>query len=169
MKSYIERELTPNVLLLCIGKVLVSILGNTEFIIICSRFIMTGFVFLLLKFLNKSVVLNTILYTLMVNHSKCLPRTLQKKLYIYICVCVCVCPTWCHLQLFYLINLYRFRAFLAHPQEIQYCLVSRYGKRKCALWCPVVWCGWSIHGTGWVYGKRKCALWWHHNTHFLLP
>jgi hypothetical protein len=25
------------------------------------------------------------------------------------------------------------RAFLAHPQEIQYCLVSHYGKRKCAL------------------------------------
>jgi hypothetical protein len=34
-----------------------------------------------------------------------------------------------------------FRVFLAHPQETLYCLVSRYGKRKCALWCPVVWCG----------------------------
>jgi hypothetical protein len=34
-----------------------------------------------------------------------------------------------------------FRAFLAHPHEILYCMVRRYGKRKCALWCPVVWCG----------------------------
>jgi hypothetical protein len=44
-----------------------------------------------------------------------------------------------------------FRAFLAHSQEILYCLVSRYGKRKCALWCPVVWCGRSFRGTVWVY------------------
>jgi hypothetical protein len=34
------------------------------------------------------------------------------------------------LQLFYLKHLYMFRAFLAHHQEILYCLVSRYGKRK---------------------------------------
>jgi hypothetical protein len=32
------------------------------------------------------------------------------------------------LLLFYLINLYMFRAFLAHHQEILFCLVSRYGK-----------------------------------------
>jgi hypothetical protein len=63
-----------------------------------------------------------------------------------------ICPTWCHLLLlFYLKHLYMFQAFLAHHQEILYCLVSRYGKRKCALWCPVVWCGRSFHGTVWVY------------------
>jgi hypothetical protein len=32
------------------------------------------------------------------------------------------------LLLFYLIHRYMFRAFLAHHQEILYCLVSRYGK-----------------------------------------
>jgi hypothetical protein len=39
-----------------------------------------------------------------------------------------------------------FRAFLAHHQEILYCLVSRYGKRKCgrAVWCPVVSLVWSV-------------------------
>jgi hypothetical protein len=48
--------------------------------------------------------------------------------------------------LFYLIHLYMFRAFLAHHQEILYCLVSRYGKRKCGreLWCPVVNLVWSV-------------------------
>jgi hypothetical protein len=42
--------------------------------------------------------------------------------------------------LFYFIYLYMFRAFLAHYQEILYCLVSRYGKRKtgCELWCSVI-------------------------------
>jgi hypothetical protein len=35
-----------------------------------------------------------------------------------------------------------FRAFLAHPRELLYCLVSRYGKREYgrALWCLV----WSV-------------------------
>jgi hypothetical protein len=39
-----------------------------------------------------------------------------------------------------------FRAFLAHHQEILYCLVSHYGKRKCGreLWCPVVSLVWSV-------------------------
>jgi hypothetical protein len=55
------------------------------------------------------------------------------------CVCVCVCACVCvcvsnlislELLLFYLIHLYMFRAFLAHHQEILYCLVSRNGKRK---------------------------------------
>jgi hypothetical protein len=43
------------------------------------------------------------------------------------------------LLLFYLIHLYMFRVFVAHPQEILYCLFSRYGKQKYgrALWCPV--------------------------------
>jgi hypothetical protein len=59
---------------------------------------------------------------------------------------------WCHLlMLFYLKHLYMFRPFLAHHQELLYCLVSRYGKRKCVLWCPVVWCGRSFHGTVWMY------------------
>jgi hypothetical protein len=50
------------------------------------------------------------------------------------------------LLLFYLIHLYMFRAFLAHHQEILYCLVSRYGKLKCGreLWCPVVSLVWSV-------------------------
>jgi hypothetical protein len=37
------------------------------------------------------------------------------------------------LLLFYLIHLYMFRAFLAQHKEILYCLVSRYGKRKCVV------------------------------------
>jgi hypothetical protein len=48
--------------------------------------------------------------------------------------------------LFYLKYLYMFRAFVAYLQEILYCLVSRYGKRKCGreLWCPVVSLVWSV-------------------------
>jgi hypothetical protein len=44
------------------------------------------------------------------------------------------------LLIFYLKHLYMFRAFLAHHQEVLYCLVSRYGKRKYGrkLWCPGV-------------------------------
>jgi hypothetical protein len=50
------------------------------------------------------------------------------------------------LLLFYLIHLYMFWAFLVHHQEILYCLVSRYGKRKCGreLRCPVVSLVWSV-------------------------
>jgi hypothetical protein len=62
----------------------------------------------------------------------------NRNIYIYIYVYVCV--QLCHLVLlFYLIHLYMFRPFLAHHQEILYCLVSRYGKRKCgrALWCTL--------------------------------
>jgi hypothetical protein len=51
-----------------------------------------------------------------------------------------------------------FRPFFTHPQEILYCLVSRYGKRKCALWCPVVWCGRSFHGTVWVYTHQSIYI-----------
>jgi hypothetical protein len=52
------------------------------------------------------------------------------------CVCVCVCLfnlMSLKLLIFYLIHLYMFRAFLAHHQEILYCLVSRDGKRKCVI------------------------------------
>jgi hypothetical protein len=81
------------------------------------------------------------------------------------------------LLLFYLIHLYIFRAFLAHHQEILYCLVSRYVKRKCGreLWCLVVSVVWSVFPWHCLSARDdtamcsahvmtlRCAvhMWWH--------
>jgi hypothetical protein len=67
-------------------------------------------------------------------HFSCCPVIVFNILFTFldispINIYICMCPTPYHLQLLsYLIHLYMFRAFLTHPQETLYCLVSRYGE-----------------------------------------
>jgi hypothetical protein len=63
----------------------------------------------------------------------------HKIIYIYIYICVCV-SNLMSLIVVILFNTSVYVSGVPCPSSGDiYCLVSHYGTRKCALWCPVVW------------------------------